>query len=263
MAKLYSIKALRPLLPLEQTVAPLSYFFYPMGGGTDSGWMFRYVVDSKGLWFQKNDHYMSPNENGFDNRDIAAVSGLDLDELEIVPFESNALHHSEVQLHPFRYGLPGGKPILPLPFTARQFFDWEKQCLRDELLSPTTKTFFRHRFIFDDELAELDEKNPDAAELARICLAGVAPDEPNESEMSCPAPVVAETKEQRQDRRLKACIDARLPMDSKAALLRLPYGVGKVAKHEGVSRQAFSADVNAALIRRASAIREGGTIYSA
>ena len=75
--------------------------------------------------------------------------------------------------------------------------------------------------------------------------------------------VTPETKEQRQDRRLKACIDAGLPMDTKAALLRLPDGVGDVADRESVTRQAFSADVKDALNRRESAIREGRTVRRA
>ena len=84
------------------------------------------------------------------------------------------------------------------------------------------------------------------------------------------APVVAESagattesKEQRQDRRLQACIDAGLPMNTKAALSRLPDGVGDVADREGVTRQAFSTDVKAALKRRESAIREGSTVRRA
>jgi hypothetical protein len=79
------------------------------------------------------------------------------------------------------------------------------------------------------------------------------------------APVVpataSETKEQRQDRRLKACIDAGLPMDTKDALSRLPDGVGNVADCEKVTRQAFSTDVKAALKRRESTKREGSTVH--
>lgn len=80
-----------------------------------------------------------------------------------------------------------------------------------------------------------------------------------------PAPVVqaTETKEQRQDRRLKACIDAGLPMNDKRALSRLPDGVGDVADREGVTRQAFSTDVKAALKRLASANREGVKVHRA
>ena len=72
-----------------------------------------------------------------------------------------------------------------------------------------------------------------------------------------------ETTEQRQDRRLRACIDAGLPMNDKAALSRLPYGVGDIAERQGVTRQAFSTDVKAALKRRASAQREGVTVHRA
>lgn len=64
-------------------------------------------------------------------------------------------------------------------------------------------------------------------------------------------------KEQRQDSRLQACIDAGLPMNTKTALLRLPDGVGAVADKLGLTRQAFSADVKAALQRRATAKRDG------
>jgi hypothetical protein len=78
-----------------------------------------------------------------------------------------------------------------------------------------------------------------------------------------PAPVLAqESKEQRQDRRLKACEAAGLVMP-KNHLSRLPYGVGDVADKEGVTRQAFSSDIKAALTRRESAIKEGTQVHRA
>lgn len=88
---------------------------------------------------------------------------------------------------------------------------------------------------------------------------------PEQAATPSPAPVgqAIETREQRQDRRLNACIEASLLMDTKAALLRLPAGVGDVANREGVTRQAFSADVKAALKRRESAKREGVTVHRA
>lgn len=70
---------------------------------------------------------------------------------------------------------------------------------------------------------------------------------------------VSETKKKRQDRRLKLCEDAELVMP-KSHLSRLPDGVGSIASREGVTRQAFSTDVRAALKRRESAIREGETV---
>lgn len=71
----------------------------------------------------------------------------------------------------------------------------------------------------------------------------------------------AETKEQRQDRRLKDCEAAGLSFKDYGG--RLPDGVGKVADAESVTRQAFSIDVKAALERRASAKREGATVHRA
>lgn len=66
----------------------------------------------------------------------------------------------------------------------------------------------------------------------------------------------AETTVQRQDRRLKQCVDAGLYMD-KTAILRLPNGVGDLADEEGVARQTFSADVKAALQREFEEKRAG------
>jgi len=75
------------------------------------------------------------------------------------------------------------------------------------------------------------------------------------------APAPVETPQQRQDRRLQACIDAGLPMNTKKALIRLPDGIGDVADQENVTRQSFSSDVKAALNRRESAKRDGVTVH--
>ena len=74
-----------------------------------------------------------------------------------------------------------------------------------------------------------------------------------------PAPMV-QTKEQRQDSRLKACEDAGLVMP-KSSAGRLPDGVGKVADSKGVSRQAFSTDVRAALKRREAITKPGRIVH--
>lgn len=65
------------------------------------------------------------------------------------------------------------------------------------------------------------------------------------------APTAPETKEERQDRRLQACIDVGLPMENTRAVLhKMPDGIGRVAQQFGVTRQAFTADVKGALERR-------------
>ena len=90
----------------------------------------------------------------------------------------------------------------------------------------------------------------EAAALLKVFQAG---------ETAGPVPEVqaTENKQQRQDRRLKACIDVGLQMETRAALSRLPDGVGRVADTQGVTRQSFSIDVKAALKRREIANREG------
>ena len=70
-----------------------------------------------------------------------------------------------------------------------------------------------------------------------------------------------ETKAQREDRRLQLCIDAGLDMSDHACRSRLPHGVGAVADRDGVSRQAFSADVRSALTRRQARARAGSIVH--
>lgn len=69
-----------------------------------------------------------------------------------------------------------------------------------------------------------------------------------------------ETKEQRQDRRLAQCEKAGLTMTKQAAQ-RLPNGVGALAIAEGITRQAFSEDVKAAIRRREDALKQGSIVH--
>jgi hypothetical protein len=74
-------------------------------------------------------------------------------------------------------------------------------------------------------------------------------------------PVPNEPKTDRQDRRLRACEAAGLKMPT-SSVGRLPDGIAKVAAAEGVSRQAFSDEVRAALKRREQDRRDGVTRHS-
>jgi hypothetical protein len=102
---------------------------------------------------------------------------------------------------------------------------------------------------------------------AFLVLAGfTVPDEmrqttPPATEPADTEPVLNEPKTDRQDRRLRACEAAGLKMPT-SSVGRLPDGVAKVAAAEGVSRQAFSDDVKAALTRREQNRREGVTRHS-
>ncbi len=81
---------------------------------------------------------------------------------------------------------------------------------------------------------------------------------PGGVEHAKPAPVekAKESKEQREDRRLNACEAYGLVMPKKSEG-RLPDGIAKVAKLEGIKRQPFSKDVKAAIESRNSLKREG------
>ena len=76
--------------------------------------------------------------------------------------------------------------------------------------------------------------------------------------VATPTPVekAKESKEQREDRRLNACEAYGLVMPKKSEG-RLPNGITKLAKLEGIERQPFSKDVKAAIERRNSLKREG------
>ena len=67
---------------------------------------------------------------------------------------------------------------------------------------------------------------------------------PLKPEPQAAAPVVGENAEQRQSRRWQMCLDAGLsmPQDTYA---HLPRGINKIAKAEGIKRQALAQDLNA------------------
>lgn len=71
----------------------------------------------------------------------------------------------------------------------------------------------------------------------------------------------AEAAIDRQDRRLAACLakGLKMPTDEWS---HLPAGVGQLAKLEGVTRQAFSQDVRAALSREYAKVRAGFVRHS-
>jgi hypothetical protein len=87
---------------------------------------------------------------------------------------------------------------------------------------------------------------------------------PPAAQVPPPAPTMGEPEESttdRQDRRLAACLAAGLTMPVND-YEHLPNGVGKLAGLEGVTRQAFSQDVKAALTRQHAKVRAGVTRHS-
>jgi hypothetical protein len=106
------------------------------------------------------------------------------------------------------------------------------------------------------------EKAVAAQELFLLDFGSKLPIETPQAAPVVPVGDAPETKEQRQDRRLKACEDAGLVMPA-SHLSRLPDGVGDVAASEGVTRQTYTPDLRAALKRREAARREGVPVHRA
>lgn len=169
VAKFYQLKALSPLLALKREELPLRYSFDRFGDATQP-WLVRWIVDSAGFWLQVNDHYM-PN-SPLSQQEFQDLSGFNPDDLE----------HSYLNGIGYRYGFPGGKPILPLPFTAIQLFEFDRQ-----LGGVVRDNFCLGEKEADSQLAELEQSNPEAAELARIIFSGVMP----EQQLTTPSPAPA------------------------------------------------------------------------
>lgn len=80
-------------------------------------------------------------------------------------------------------------------------------------------------------------------------------------EMSAPDRGGQAAQYARQDLRLKACEDAGLTMPV-SEFSRLPVGVAKVAQSLGITRQALSTDLKAALRRREAARKAGNLVHT-
>lgn len=110
----------------------------------------------------------------------------------------------------------------------------------DAITAPQAKAIFTGMGVEPDRVLK--------AWIAHHCPANTEP-APQPAPTAETVPAKKETAEERQDRRLKMCIDAGLVFLPKA-MQRLPDGVGDVADREGVRRQTFSADLQAALKRK-------------
>lgn len=181
MTKTYGLKAIRALLPMAREAPPLLASYDPFGDGTES-WIVRYIVDSIGFWLQVNDQYGcgGVNKSPLSIREIEGMTGLNQDDLEATSLDGVGA----------RWGLPGGAPLLPLPFTAKQFLDFDARCnglfsgaMERPVWQPLPESELENAADLEPEgrnfeaerIAELETTNPEAAELAKIILSGVAP----------------------------------------------------------------------------------------
>lgn len=149
MQQTYKFKDLAELIPFEPTEPPLLGIWDCYGGR-----LIRYVVNQDGLWLCKQGR-------GFDERTDGRLTGLSKHDI------------AEKQIEGFGtvYGTKDGKPLLPTPFTAHELliFNARHGSLISQINEQISGEFER------EWLAELTERNPDAADLAATILYGDLP----------------------------------------------------------------------------------------
>ncbi len=178
MSKTYRLEALRPLLPMAREALPLLASHDPFGNGT-APWLIRYIIDEEGFWLQVDDNYLSAGQP-FSFREFEGLTGYSTDDLE----------HSLIDGIGYRLGLLHGRPLLPLPFTAAQLFEFESK-------AGLIKGHLEMGDESEDWLSDLERSNPDAAALARMILTdAIPPEEAGQDDTKAQAvPVMAEAVE--------------------------------------------------------------------
>lgn len=156
---------------MTREAPPLLGSFDPFGDGSEP-WTIRWIADSAGVWLQVDDNY--GNQGPLSMREVEGMSSFNPDELEV----------SHVDGVGYRYGLPGGKPILPFPFTAVQLFEFDQR--QGGLVRGN---FYIRAEEAEAQLTKLEQTDPEAAELARIIFSGVMPVQ--QATITDPAPLVA------------------------------------------------------------------------
>ncbi len=147
MDNIYQLKDLAELIPLEPLSSPMLAIWDCYGDR-----LIRFVANQEGLWLCKQGR-------GFDERTDGEFTGLsarDIAEKKIEGFGTV-------------YSTKAGAPILPIPFTAHELLIFNAQL--GGLITEINK-----RGEFEREwIAELRERNADAADLAATILYGDLP----------------------------------------------------------------------------------------
>lgn len=224
MAKTYSLEALWPLLEFRKPKPPLLAI-------AESGSV-SYVANADGIW-------LVADLEGLTDQEMQAVTGLHPANLGSKKIEG---------IDGYAYGMQGGKPLLPLPFTAADLRAFEER---------TPEVISEHINRGNDTdawIAYLEKENPDAAELAMGIYHGQWFSDLADLDKAMPVQVASqsfksETKDERQKRRYDLCVTAglKMPNDNYA---HLPTGIGAIARAEHISTAAFSKDVKAYIASR-------------
>jgi hypothetical protein len=188
MPKTYTLKALWPLIPMARQKPPLQAILDPLDDGTGL-WIVRYVADEHGFWLQVNDEYAGAEVPGqtLSRQGIIGLTGFDVDDLEAKQIDG---------VKDYFYAMQGGAPLLPIPFTARQFRKFDeraggifssamcrgglspKDLMNKRAIGPPPSDSAvwspeEWRDFTAEWLTELKKTNPDAEELAHAILSGI------------------------------------------------------------------------------------------
>lgn len=208
MTKTYELTTLLELIPMKRESYPLSFSHDPFTDGLIE-WIVRYIIDDRGLWLQVNDAYggYQQEDSRLSRGEIKGMTGLDI----------AALQESQVDGVGCRFGYPGGRPILPIPFTAAELVEFDKstRALSNQLGDGEFAT---------DRIAELEKSSPDAAALARFILKGEVPADKQDNRIS--------------EKSVKVWTVQRI---DEAQAYRNKHGLKKTAEHYGVSETTISA----------------------
>jgi hypothetical protein len=140
MAKTYPLKALWPLLPFEVAPAPLLATLDAYGGG-----LVKYAVSPDGIWL----YSLAQPLTAVESENLTGFHPADL-----VPKKIDGVEG-------YFYALLGGAPLLPIPFTKDQLTEF------NERTAGLIASCIERGSETDAWIADLEKKNPDAAELAR------------------------------------------------------------------------------------------------
>lgn len=153
MTKKFGTKDLRVLIPFGESMRPPFLATHtPFVGGGYGQWLIRYPVSHLGVWVQVYDGYGKYQEDGetLSPEEFYGLTGLHKESLEKQHIDG---------IGEF-YGYPGNKPLLNIPFTAKELVEFD-------LVTGIASNQIGDGHLAVNLIAEIEKTNPNAAYLAR------------------------------------------------------------------------------------------------
>ncbi len=117
MTRTYDLSDISPFMKLNGGFGPWGAFFDPWSDGPDC-YRVRFASNETGFWLYAQNP-ANPRETELSGGEALAFAGVDL--IEIVRTKK------QDGVGGTYYGLPGGRPFLPLPCTAAQLIEFDCQ----------------------------------------------------------------------------------------------------------------------------------------